>query len=51
MVLAGEDFPILRNIQKGYANGAAPGAVLGRNEVLNQAFHRDIEHLRNGGPI
>lgn len=51
MVLAGEDFPILRNTQKGYANGAAPGAVLGRNEVLNQAFHRDIEHLRNGGPI
>lgn len=50
-VLAGEDFPILRDIQHGYANASAPSAILGRNEVLNQAFHREIAYLRGGGPV
>jgi phenylpropionate dioxygenase-like ring-hydroxylating dioxygenase large terminal subunit len=51
IVLAGEDFPILRDIQRGYANASPSSAILGRNEVLNQAFHRDIDHLRAGGDI
>jgi phenylpropionate dioxygenase-like ring-hydroxylating dioxygenase large terminal subunit len=51
IVLAGEDFPILRDIQHGYANASPSSAILGRNEVLNQAFHRDIDHLRAGGDI
>lgn len=50
-VLAGEDFPILRDIQRGYANASPSSAILGRNEVLNQAFHREIAHLREGGDI
>lgn len=50
-VLAGEDFPILRDIQRGYASASASNTLLGRNEVLNQAFHRDIEHLREGGDL
>lgn len=50
-VLAGEDFPILRDIQRGYANASASSAILGRNEVLNQAFHREIARLREGGEI
>lgn len=51
LVLAGEDFPILRDIQRSYANRSASKTLLGRNEVLNQAFHRDIAHLRAGGDI
>lgn len=50
-VLAAEDFPIVRDIQRAYANAAASSAVLGRNEVLNQAFHREIAHLRGGGVV
>jgi phenylpropionate dioxygenase-like ring-hydroxylating dioxygenase large terminal subunit len=45
-VLAGEDFPILRGIQKAYGNEVSTPTVLGRNEILNQAFHREIAHLR-----
>jgi hypothetical protein len=45
-VLAGEDFPILRGIQQAYGNQVATPTVLGRNEILNQAFHREIAHLR-----
>jgi phenylpropionate dioxygenase-like ring-hydroxylating dioxygenase large terminal subunit len=49
-VLAGEDFPILRGIQKAYSSDAATASVLGRNEVLNQAFHREIARLRGDEP-
>jgi phenylpropionate dioxygenase-like ring-hydroxylating dioxygenase large terminal subunit len=45
-VLAGEDFPILRGIQKAYGNEVSTPTVLGRNEILNHAFHREIAHLR-----
>ena len=45
-VLAGEDFPILRGIQRSYANATATPSVLGRNEILNQAFHREVAKLR-----
>lgn len=47
-VLLGEDFPLLRGIQQAYANQDATATILGRNEVLNQAFHREVAHLRGG---
>ena len=47
MVLAAEDFPILRSIQRGYSSSDASATVLGRNEILNQAFHREIARLRD----
>jgi len=46
-VLLGEDFPLLRGIQQAYANRAATATVLGRNEVLNQAFHREVARMRD----
>ena len=48
-VLLGEDFPLLRGIQRAYANQAATATILGRNEVLNQAFHREVARLRGDG--
>ena len=45
-VLLGEDFPLLRGIQQAYTNQAATATLLGRNEVLNQAFHREVARLR-----
>jgi phenylpropionate dioxygenase-like ring-hydroxylating dioxygenase large terminal subunit len=47
VVLAGEDFPILRDLQRAYASRSAQSTVLGRNEVNNQAFHREIAALRD----
>ena len=49
-VLAAEDFPILRGIQKGYASRDAAATVLGRNEILNQAFHREVARMRDATP-
>lgn len=48
-VLAAEDFPILRGIQKAYTSRdrSHSPTLLGRNEVLNQAFHREVAKLRN----
>jgi phenylpropionate dioxygenase-like ring-hydroxylating dioxygenase large terminal subunit len=46
-VLLGEDFPVLRSVQRAYASESATPSVLGRNEVLNQAFHREIARLRS----
>lgn len=46
-VLAGEDFPILRGIQQAYGNAATSPTILGRNELLNQAFHREVAKLRD----
>jgi phenylpropionate dioxygenase-like ring-hydroxylating dioxygenase large terminal subunit len=51
VVLTGEDFPILRSIQRVYASASATPTLLGRNEVLNQIFHREVKRLRSGGPI
>lgn len=47
MVLAQEDFPILRGIQKAYGSEHREATILGRNEVLNQAFHREVASLRD----
>ena len=45
-VLTGEDFPILRSIQAAYGNEVRTPTILGRNELLNQAFHREVARLR-----
>jgi phenylpropionate dioxygenase-like ring-hydroxylating dioxygenase large terminal subunit len=47
VVLTGEDFPILRGIQRAYASASASPTILGRNEILNQAFHREVARLRD----
>lgn len=47
VVLTGEDFPILRGIQKAYSGRSATPTLLGRNEVLNQIFHREVARLRS----
>lgn len=44
-VLHQEDFPLLRGSQAGMASADAGGMVLGRNEVINQIFHRELRRL------
>jgi phenylpropionate dioxygenase-like ring-hydroxylating dioxygenase large terminal subunit len=47
-VLHQEDFPLLRSAQSGLASADAGGMVLGRNEVVNQIFHRELGRLLSG---
>ncbi len=44
-VLHSEDFPLLRSSQDGLASADAGGMLLGRNEVVNQIFHRELSKL------
>jgi hypothetical protein len=44
-VLHQEDFPLLRAAQAGLVSANAGGMVLGRNEVVNQIFHRELRKL------
>jgi hypothetical protein len=44
-VLHNEDFPLLRNSQRGMASADAGHMALGRNEVANQVFRREIKKL------
>ena len=44
-VLHQEDFPLLRSSQKGLASADAGRMLLGRNEVVNQIFHRELSKL------
>lgn len=44
-VLHAEDFPVLRNSQKGMSSRNAGPMVLGRNEVANHLFRRTIHRL------
>jgi phenylpropionate dioxygenase-like ring-hydroxylating dioxygenase large terminal subunit len=44
-VLHEEDFPLLRGSQAGMASADAGGMLLGRNEVVNQIFHRELARL------
>ncbi|SHN46650.1 aromatic ring-hydroxylating oxygenase subunit alpha [Cryptosporangium aurantiacum] len=44
-VLHQEDFPLLRGSQQGMASANAGSMVLGRNEVVNQIFHRELRRL------
>ncbi len=44
-VLHSEDFPLLRNSQQGMTSVDAGEMLLGRNEIANQVFHREIGKL------
>ena len=44
-VLHQEDFPLLRSSQQGLASADAGGMLLGRNEMVNQIFHRELGTL------
>jgi phenylpropionate dioxygenase-like ring-hydroxylating dioxygenase large terminal subunit len=44
-VLHQEDFPLLRGSQAAMASADAGGMLLGRNEVVNQIFHRELRRL------
>ncbi|GAA4711043.1 aromatic ring-hydroxylating dioxygenase subunit alpha [Pseudonocardia yuanmonensis] len=44
-VLHQEDFPLLRSSQAGMTSANAGGMVLGRNEYVNQIFHRELKKL------
>ncbi|WP_040801081.1 aromatic ring-hydroxylating oxygenase subunit alpha [Nocardia higoensis] len=44
-VLHAEDFPLLRDSQRGMTSASAGRMVLGRNEVANQVFRRETQKL------
>ncbi|HEY9564494.1 MAG TPA: SRPBCC family protein, partial [Nocardioides sp.] len=44
-VLHQEDFPVLRNSQKGMQSADAGRMMLGRNEVANQVFRRLVREM------
>ncbi|NMO91630.1 aromatic ring-hydroxylating dioxygenase subunit alpha [Actinomycetospora sp. TBRC 11914] len=44
-VLHQEDFPLLRASQSGLGSADAAGMLLGRNETVNQIFHRELRTL------
>ncbi|MEV5835920.1 SRPBCC family protein [Nocardia sp. NPDC052112] len=44
-VLHAEDFPLLRDSQRGMASASAGRMVLGQNEVANQVFRRETQKL------
>ena len=44
-VLHNEDFPLLRNSQRGMASADAGDMLLGRNETANQVFRRETSKL------
>jgi phenylpropionate dioxygenase-like ring-hydroxylating dioxygenase large terminal subunit len=44
-VLHNEDFPLLRNSQRGMASSDAGDMLLGRNETANQVFRRETKKL------
>ena len=48
-VLHNEDFPLLRDSQRGMASADAGDMMLGRNEVANQVFRRESRKLIDDG--
>jgi phenylpropionate dioxygenase-like ring-hydroxylating dioxygenase large terminal subunit len=44
-VLREEDLPLLRGIQRAMSSQDAGSLILGRNEVVNQQFHREISRM------
>ena len=48
-VLYSEDFPLLRASQLALQNADIGGMVIGRNEVVNQIFHRETWRLLGAG--
>ena len=49
-VLHREDFPLLRSSQAGMESANAGSMVLGRNEIANQIFHRELRKLTAESP-
>lgn len=47
-VVRDEDLPLNRLMQHAAADPYAPPLVLGRNEVVNQQFHRQLQEVRGG---
>ncbi|TAM69708.1 SRPBCC family protein, partial [Mycobacterium sp.] len=50
-VLHNEDFPLLRNSQRGMASADAGDMLLGRNETANQVFRRETKKLLAAGQV
>jgi phenylpropionate dioxygenase-like ring-hydroxylating dioxygenase large terminal subunit len=48
-VLHREDFPLLRSSQSGMESANAGRMMLGRNEIANQVFHRELRKLLADG--
>jgi hypothetical protein len=44
-VLHREDFPLLRSSQSAMSSASAGSMIIGRNEVANQVFHRELDRL------
>jgi phenylpropionate dioxygenase-like ring-hydroxylating dioxygenase large terminal subunit len=44
-VLHREDFPLLRSSQSAMSSASAGSMLLGRNEVANQVFHRELHRM------
>jgi phenylpropionate dioxygenase-like ring-hydroxylating dioxygenase large terminal subunit len=49
-VLHQEDFPLLRGSQSGMESASAGPMLLGRNEVANHVFHRELRRLTGETP-
>jgi phenylpropionate dioxygenase-like ring-hydroxylating dioxygenase large terminal subunit len=49
-VLHREDFPLLRSSQSGMESANAGSMMLGRNEIANQIFHRELRKLLAESP-
>lgn len=49
-VLHAEDFPLLRASQQAMESANTGGMLLGRNEVINQVFHREVRRLVEASP-
>jgi len=47
-ILRDEDFPIARNTQRAVSSTGAGPLLIGRNEVANYVFHREIRRLVDG---
>ncbi|HEV7788037.1 MAG TPA: SRPBCC family protein [Pseudonocardia sp.] len=49
-VLHQEDFPLLRGSQSGMESASAGPMLLGRNEIANHVFHRELRRLTQATP-
>jgi phenylpropionate dioxygenase-like ring-hydroxylating dioxygenase large terminal subunit len=49
-VLHQEDFPLLRGSQSGMESASAGPMLLGRNEIANHVFHRELRRLTQETP-
>ncbi|HTK63615.1 MAG TPA: SRPBCC family protein [Pseudonocardia sp.] len=49
-VIRDEDMGLNRHLQRSMANGDAQPLILGRNEIVNQSFHRWLDSAMTGQP-